>query len=222
MRRHRPPAAPDLPDDLVVPGVLPMPEPAGELEGLLLDHADLSRVVAPEAHICECRLQSVRLDEAGLSAGRLRDLEVTGGSWTNADLAGAGLVRIHATAVDLMGVGVAGGTLTDVRFTECRLDWAVLAGCALREVWFDRCSLVEADLSGARLDGVRFTDCDLSAVRLAGADLSGAALFGCVLDRVRDADRLRGATMGWPASEGEIRALAAAAGVRLADRPEQP
>lgn len=214
--RRRDPAQPDIPLDPVVPETIPAFGAAGELEGLLLDHTDLAGAVAPDAHIVECVLRDVRLDGADLAAARLRDLDVRGGTWATADLSRAGLVRIRAAAVDLMGVTVAGGTLGDLHLTECRLDWAVLAGCVLRDVHLERCSLRDADLTGTRLERVRFEECDLSRVRLAGADMSGATLLGCVLDGIRDADRLRGVTMGWPASDGEIRALAAAAGVRLA------
>ena len=94
----------------------------------------------------------MQLDGAELRRADLRDVEIAGGSWANAEAVESVLRRVRFRNTRLTGAVFANATLDDVVFEDCRLDLASFRFAKLARVRFERCRLDEADLYEARFE----------------------------------------------------------------------
>jgi uncharacterized protein YjbI with pentapeptide repeats len=190
------PAPPDLPEQLT-----PLRE--------VFARADLQ--------IAECRLEDVDLSASVLKGMSMKDVVVLGGTWANADLSNANLLRVEMRGVRLTGAILSGSKMSDVSFIDCRMDLTVIRFSELERVRFENCLLQEADLYETKLSSSVFSACDLSKVSLANTTFEQSEMRDCDLEGASDPAGLRGVGMPWPDIIRSAGALAIAAEVHILD-----
>lgn len=215
----KPPIEPDLPD---VPEELERIDPPSrlmdrELEGCLLEGADLSLRNASGLQLSDARLVDVDLSGAVLTRVKIRFVEWRGGSVANARAEGSEVRRVRFDGARATGVGLSASRLEDVMFVRCRIDLANLRSARLARVRFESCQMHEADFADAELSSVMFEDCDLTRTGWSGVRFERCELRGCDLSDASGLERLRGVRMPWDdviRSAGEI---ARAAGLEVVE-----
>lgn len=213
----RDPEAPRLPPTLVAIDL------EGELEhdahygGAQLGGAPEAGGIARGVTIEECRAEQLDLSNQRLPGLSLVDVELRGGSLSNADLRTSSWRRVSVVRARLTGTRWSSAIMDDVRFEGCQIDLAALTGCELRRVRFVDCRLVGSDLQELSAQDVAFVDCDLSETDLTGARFLRTEMHGCTIDGIRSIERLRGVGMRWNDIVASAGAFAAAVGVRLID-----
>ncbi|ONI84455.1 hypothetical protein ALI144C_14990 [Actinosynnema sp. ALI-1.44] len=165
------------------------------------------------------------LDYTGLDlSGRaVRSLEVEECRFTDCDMA-----NIHASQATVAGCTLHNSRLTgskwpegvfrDVVFSSCRIDLSSFRFATFRRTVFRDCNLREADFQDADLRRVRFEACDLRGAQFANAQLGEAKFTDCHLLGIGGVTSLRGATVDSDDLGGLAYSLAAALGIKIADR----
>ena len=146
-----------------------------QMQGVLLDEADVGGANLQGAQLQGASLWSTRLEGANLSDAQLQDARLG-----NARLADASLTRAQLQGAVLSGAGLRGADLTGAQLQGARLDQADLRGANLTGA-----ALQGADLSGAKLEGARVQDAQLQGAVLSGASLVGVDLTGAGLADVK-------------------------------------
>lgn len=143
-----------------------------QMQGVLLDEADVSGANLQGAQLHGASLWSTRLDGANLSDAQLQDARLG-----HARLTGAAMQRAQ-----LQGVVLAGAMLDHADLSDAQLQAAVLTEANLQGANLTGASLQGADLSGAKLDGARLERAQLQGAILTGASLQGTDLSQAALD----------------------------------------
>jgi uncharacterized protein YjbI with pentapeptide repeats len=213
----KPPAAPDLPQDLAQLEHEPSRLRGLELSEHLIAAVDWPLRDAVGLQLSESRLEDVDLTEARLGNARLRDVVVTRGSWANADASACVLRRVEFRDARLTGVSFANGALDDVVFADCRLDLASFRFAKLSHVHFERCRLDEGDFYEAQVGPALFSDCSLTRASVAGTTFVDTELRGCELTGLGNAERLRNVRMPWADIVQSADVLAAGLGIEIVE-----
>jgi uncharacterized protein YjbI with pentapeptide repeats len=212
----KPPAAPDLPQEL--PPLDGDPALRGlELSERLVEAQDWSAREAESLRLTECRLDNVALDESTLRRARFRDVVVKGGSWANAVASEAELRRVEFRDTRLTGASFANATLVDLVFVDCRLDLSSFRFAKLTRARFEGCRLEEADFYDASVDSTVFSGCSLAGASLAGATFAETELRGCDLTTLGNPERLRGVRMPWADIVQAADVIAAGLGIQVVE-----
>ena len=213
----KPPAAPDLPQDLTALEADPPWLHALELGECVVSKVDWSARDATGLQLAECRLENVGLGSAKLAHAGIRDVVLTGGSWANADATKATLRRVEFRDTRLTGVAFADATLSDVVFADCGIDLGSFRFAKLVRVRFEGCRLQEADFYEASVASTVFTDCSLSGASIAAARFTDTELRGCDLAALGNPECLRGVRMPWADVVGAADVLAAGLGIEIVE-----
>ncbi len=132
------------------------------------------------------------LREARISSG-LRDLDLTGITLIDEDLAGLEIAGCRLTAC----------TLTRVRLRGAAIQLSFLDRATIRECDFSQANIVNSVFAGSRIEGCAFTDSEIiqtnflgisgSAVSFDHSDLYGSRFIGSVFERasMRDCNLMR-------------------------------
>jgi len=135
------------------------------------------------------------LTEGHIKAGaELVNVYLTGLDLSNLNLKGICLQQSTLTNCKLNGTNLEGADLFDTKFRRCQFDGASLRGADLREANLSDCSLNEADLSKANLGKIWF----FGTVYLNDANLRGAKCREAHMDKTD----LRGADLTGAACRG--------------------
>ena len=158
------------------------PDASGlELVDVVMRNCDLSNVDGREGHIRRVEIHGSRLVGFCLSAGRARDLRVTGSSLKLATFASAGLQEVVFEDVNL----------SEASFMEARLRSVEFIGCRLEGADFRGARLSDCVIRGSSLDGVLGVDA-LHGLRMPYGDILAsagamAAALGIAIDAPDDA-----------------------------------
>lgn len=187
----------------MVPAALEPFEDAGEpLAGLRLERvalrSDLSERGAPDLRLQESRLLGADLSGIEAAGLVLVDVQVDGGSWSNARLAHGKLARVVFADVRATGLDLTESGLQDVVFRNSRLDLSSFRFSTLTRLAFLDCRLEESDFQGATLASVRFERCTLTGASFESASCSRSEIRDCELTDLAGAENLGGVRMRWP------------------------
>jgi uncharacterized protein YjbI with pentapeptide repeats len=210
-----PPRRPEIGDDL----------PAGGADQIVQERladevdltGDLTGLAVPNLRLRGSRLRAADLSEAQLRGLDASDLLVEEGSWANAALDEASLVRLEASGLRATGARFTETTVADATFQDCRLDLASFRFAELDRIVFRDCRLEEADFYGAKLRSVLFERCVLAAATFETAALERCELRGCDLTDIAGVDRLAGSRMPLADVVQIAALLATAAGIEILD-----
>lgn len=155
-----------------------------QLDQLVFDEADFSRVVWLECRMADVSFAGAKLVQCGFvsldggagiafSEARLEACSFAHGS----SLPGALFRAASLTHCGLRGAGLAGADFTQARLDGCDFSACDLRGARLERMAAGESLFVRADLSGASLRGANLIDANLSKSNLLGADLAQANLF---------------------------------------------
>lgn len=187
---------------------------ARALTGLDLDLAGHGRF-----ELTDCRVQGGSIVAGARTEVVLRDCELI-----DVDLSGlTGIVSVRRVALRgcrLVGTSFANGELDDVSFDDCVLRYtdlrmAVLRRVAIRGSRLDEVDLYEAQVEDLDLTGSRLVQVSLDRASCERVDLRGALELG-----LTDARQLRGCLVTAAQVIEHAEAIALAAGVLLAQRPD--
>jgi uncharacterized protein YjbI with pentapeptide repeats len=92
------------------------------LNGIVLDHANLTDANLDHANLTDANLDHANLDHANLTGGHLEGANLDHANLTRADLIGAGLTRAHLTDAELTRADLTDAELTRADLTGARID----------------------------------------------------------------------------------------------------
>jgi uncharacterized protein YjbI with pentapeptide repeats len=213
----KPPAAPDLPPELVPLEDEPVALAGLELSERLVATRNWAGRDATGIQLSECRLDGVSLDEARLQRAGIRDVVVDGGSWANVDATGAVVKRVELRNTRLTGASFANARIEDVVFVECRLDLASFRFAKLAHVRFESCLIAESDFYEAAIKSSVFSNCSLAGASLAAVTFADTEIRGCDLTAIGNAERLRGVRMPLDDLIQSADTLAAGLGIEIVE-----
>jgi uncharacterized protein YjbI with pentapeptide repeats len=201
----------------------PFPAPVFEgrdldLDEYLFDGTDFTRAHAEGASFLDCRLVGCDVSEAALDGTRWSDCGWERVQGVGFSLAEASLIGTTIEQCRLAAVSAWSSSWRDVIVRGGKIDFLNLRSARLKNVAFEDCVIIELDLQEAECDGVTFSGCTLvepafGRGRYTGLDLSGAAH----LRSPQGIASLRGATISRLQLIDLAEALAAEAGLRIAD-----
>lgn len=158
------------------------------LQGVALQHVNLSGLALPLANLAgadlsSSRLMDTNLGEANLQGTNLENSDLQKANLQGAQLQGAILREAVCFEANLSGSRMKGVHAQGVNLQQANLKSVDLADADLRDanlqgVNLQEASLRFADLRGASLRGANLLHADLEGADLAGADLVGADLQG--------------------------------------------
>lgn len=136
------------------------------LQGVTLDHTDLSRLDLSGVNLSHSSLNHVSFAESNLTGADLSDCHMCDVTMTGALLDGADLSRSTLSNADLTGVSCCRANLSD----------AVLKNCKLRNSRLNESILVRTDLSQSDMKGCQLHKAKVWQVNLEGVDRQGTSL----------------------------------------------
>ncbi|MBW8484388.1 pentapeptide repeat-containing protein [Actinomadura parmotrematis] len=212
----REPKSPAIPATLAAAGIAET-ELADDGVYLSLRYGAVPITGAEDVEFERCRFEGTGL--AGVTLHRAGFADV---AFDGCDLANARMFtsRMFSTAVRtcrMTGLHLAEAGLRDVLFDGCRADLASFRFAHLRDVVFRDCNLSEANFQKAELTRVRFERCRLAGTQFSGAAMKDARFTGCDLSGVGGIRSFDGATVGTADARTLLDALAAEAGITIAD-----
>lgn len=167
--------------------------PGGVYDGLVIEGADWTDGVGPNAHFLECTLVGVTLRACNLRRASLSGSEVRNAQVALADLAESQWTHVEVTGSVFAGADLSAAQLRWVTFRSCKLDAVNLRYAQLAHVRFEQCLLRDVDLAAARLTSVSFPGSQIRGLRLGAATLSQVDFRDAELDIRQGYGALRGA-----------------------------
>ena len=146
--------------------------------GVNLQARDLQGIVLQKAQLIEAQLQT-----ADLRGANLREVDLSGANLVRADLRNTDLTDAWLIGADLSAARLEGSTLAGADLSGANLTEADLTGVDLRETLVNGASFVKAKLTKVQLQGVNLAGLDFSEAELAGANVDGASLTGASVSR---------------------------------------
>ncbi|WP_436793999.1 pentapeptide repeat-containing protein [Actinospongicola halichondriae] len=184
-----------------------------DLDGLDLDHRDLSYPDARTVTVLRSRMRAGSLDVGDAT------IDAQDAQFVDIDLRGRrfeGLTRVSFVRCRLTGADFGDARLRDVRFSDCALDVASMRSATLERVAFVGGRIDELDLSAARVTDTTITQVGLANVTLAGARLERVDVTGADLAAVADLRELRGTIISPTQAVALSARLAQVAGMHVA------
>lgn len=167
----------------------------GQGDHLILQDADLTGVDLSGGRLTECRLRSVTLAEADLSAASVAEshwervsaphLKAPRSTWRD--------VVIEASRFGVAELYDAG--ITGLVLRGCKLDLVNLRSAVLSDVLFENCTITELDISGARATRMKFSECTVETLEVGHARFKDVDLRGAQLSRIVGLSGLKGAVI---------------------------
>ncbi|MEO1255862.1 MAG: pentapeptide repeat-containing protein, partial [Bacteroidota bacterium] len=151
------------------------------LEGLNLDHADLSTIHLRGANLSYSSLNNVNLNNSNLLSSDLSNVNLRGASLINAHLDGVDFSNADVSQADLNFASLFQANIIETNFFRSNLSNVDFRYAKLHNSDFRYANLSKANFDSTRLKNVNFSFSNLTKTDLSKTDLSEVNLMGANL-----------------------------------------
>ena len=173
--------------------------------------------IAHAIRLRECTFEKAHLDSAKLIKFYASNTKLLGSSLAGTSLSECSLDSVTFANCRLTGTIFSEGLLEDCAFKDCLMSMALFRFSTLKNIRFIDCNLEKADFTEAKLKNVTFKNCNLDGVDFSHAKLSNVDLRGSQILNMRGISQLNGALISSDQLISLAHALAAEAGITVAD-----